>query len=431
MSKRSQTIHIPQYLHHKSSGTARVRIAGKEHSLGKFDSPSSYAKYDRLIDEWRAAGCPKTMTASHPRIDVIILKYLDFANGRYRPRSLDRTKHALRALRESYGDVRVCDFGPKSLKTVVYHLEHSGRLCRKEINARLSAIKHVFKWAASEELISQEKYQSMLTVEGLKQGKTTAHDYENVKPVPVEHVDMIEPFVSRQVWAVIQLQLLTGARGGEILCMRPVDVDTSGNIWTYQPSKHKNAHRGHHRRIYIGPKGKEILQPFLHRKIDAYCFSPAESECERRMRLNSQRRTPLSCGNKPGSNQRSNPKKQPGKFYTAGSYLYAIRKACDKAFPPPSDLARRRVQGKRSMRWETDAEWRDRLGPDRWNNLKRWQREHRWHPHQLRHSAATYLRKEFGLDAARIILGHRSAAITETYAERDEQIAIKIMMEIG
>ena len=35
--------------------------------------------------------------------------------------------------------------------------------------------------------------------------------------------------------------------------------------------------------------------------------------------------------------------------------------------------------------------------------------------------AATFLRKEFGLETARIILGHRSAAITEVYAELDQQ----------
>ena len=29
----------------------------------------------------------------------------------------------------------------------------------------------------------------------------------------------------------------------------------------------------------------------------------------------------------------------------------------------------------------------------------------RWHPHQLSHSAATRIRKEFGLDASRVILG--------------------------
>ncbi|MCD4824637.1 MAG: hypothetical protein K8S55_08520 [Phycisphaerae bacterium] len=45
--------------------------------------------------------------------------------------------------------------------------------------------------------------------------------------------------------------------------------------------------------------------------------------------------------------------------------------------------------------------------------------------------AATELRKEFGLEAARVILGHRSAAITEVYAEMDRQKAIDAMMKVG
>ena len=56
---------------------------------------------------------------------------------------------------------------------------------------------------------------------------------------------------------------------------------------------------------------------------------------------------------------------------------------------------------------------------------------HSWHPHQLRHNAATELRKEFTLETARIILGHHSAAVTEVYAERDEQEAIEAITKVG
>jgi integrase len=44
--------------------------------------------------------------------------------------------------------------------------------------------------------------------------------------------------VSRQVWALIQLQLLTGARAGELVGMRPIDLDTSGRIWMFSPQEH-------------------------------------------------------------------------------------------------------------------------------------------------------------------------------------------------
>jgi integrase len=60
-----------------------------------------------------------------------------------------------------------------------------------------------------------------------------------------------------------------------------------------------------------------------------------------------------------------------------------------------------------------------------------WRRLHRWHPHQLRHNAATHLRKEFGIEVARIILGHRSASMTEIYAELDDEKAKRVIQRIG
>jgi integrase len=54
-----------------------------------------------------------------------------------------------------------------------------------------------------------------------------------------------------------------------------------------------------------------------------------------------------------------------------------------------------------------------------------------WFPHQLRHSAATRLRKEFGLDAARAVLGHSSPVVTEVYAELDSAKAAEVMAKIG
>jgi integrase len=51
--------------------------------------------------------------------------------------------------------------------------------------------------------------------------------------------------------------------------------------------------------------------------------------------------------------------------------------------------------------------------------------------HHLRHNAATELRREFGIEAARIILGHHSTAVTEIYAEKDEQEAAAAIMKAG
>jgi len=49
----------------------------------------------------------------------------------------------------------------------------------------------------------------------------------------------------------------------------------------------------------------------------------------------------------------------------------------------------------------------------------------------LRHNAATTLRKEYGIELARIILGHASGFTTEIYAEADRRQAIDVVAKIG
>lgn len=65
------------------------------------------------------------------------------------------------------------------------------------------------------------------------------------------------------------------------------------------------------------------------------------------------------------------------------------------------------------------------------NEAKKWRKKHLWHPHQLRHNAATELRKEFGTEAARTVLGLSSTSITEVYAEMDFDTAQEIMGKVG
>lgn len=121
--------------------------------------------------------------------------------------------------------------------------------------------------------------------------------------------------------------------------------------------------------------------------------------------MHKQRKTPLDQGNAPGSHCKKKPVKTPGPRYRGDSYRRAIKYALIKAFPVPPGLTPPQA-----------AQWR---------------REHHWHPHQLRHNAATQLRKEFGIDAAQTILGHKNLVVTQVYAEKDEEAAVKIMKQFG
>lgn len=158
----------------------------------------------------------------------------------------------------------------------------------------------------------------------------------------------------------------------------------------------------------------------------------AEAEEKRRQDMHARRKTPMSCGNRPGTNNVNLPSRMPGDRYTTDSYRRAIARACGVAFPPPPHLARAKVKAKKGLRWESKAEWKQRLGPDRWAELRLWVKDHCWHPHQLRHTAGTSIRRQFGLEAAQITLGHSSALVTEAvYAERDMEKVVEIMRKIG
>ena len=114
--------------------------------------------------------------------------------------------------------------------------------------------------------------------------------------------------------------------------------------------------------------------------------------------------------------------KRPGERYDTPAYRRAIEYATAKAFPLPAALARRRGES-----WPA---CRKRLGK-RWAEAVAFRKLHHWHPHQLRHTFATILRKSFGLDHAQKSLGHSHSAVTERYAEVALEKAMEVAQAIG
>jgi integrase len=205
---------------------------------------------------------------------------------------------------------------------------------------------------------------------------------------------------------MVRFQRLTGCRPAEVCILRACDVDTSGEVWSYRPESHKTEHRGRNRLIFIGPKAQDVLRPYLLRDTTSYCFVPAESEKKRRAEVHTRRRTPLCYGNRPGTNRRRRPRRFPGDHYTTAGY----RRAIDRAVV----LANRRAA--------QEAQARSEEPPATIPS---------WSPNQLRHTAATEIRRAYGLEAAQTVLGHAKADVTQVYAERDAALAAEVMRKIG
>jgi integrase len=393
---------------------AYVRIDGKKINLGRYGTPESYERYAELIKALRGE-TPPPQAPEPPQephdltISELLVQYLAYAVEYYQAGSgkkteVDDLKHVLRTLRRLEGATLAKDFGPLKLKAVrqaFIEMNHS----RAYINKNVDRIRRVFKWAAADELIPASVPQALSMVAGLKRGRTAAREPDPIQPVPDDVIEATLPFLPDVIADMVRIQRLTGMRGGEVVQLRPCDLDRSADVWVFRPATHKTQYRGRERVVFIGPKGQEILLRYLVRDSQTYCFRPVDSEEKRLAELHRNRKTPLSCGNVPDSNRVENRKKQPGEAYTSNSYRRAIHRACDKAFPAPKSL-----KGKA---------------------LAEWQSSHRWCPHQLRHAAATEVRKNFGLEAAQIVLGHSAADVTQIYAERDLAKGLEVAKLIG
>jgi hypothetical protein len=167
-----------------------------------------------------------------------------------------------------------------------------------------------------------------------------------------------------------------------------------------------------------GPQAQQIIKPFLTTSLEAYLFSPqayVEALHRRRAEQRKTKRTPSELKRC----RKAKPRRVRAEGYNRRSYRVAISRACDKA---NAVALRNRAEdltavGRTAEEIQRELEGQ-RLVP-------------RWSPLQLRHTAATAIRAKYGVEAAKVILGHTKVETTQIYAERDLGKAQEIMAEIG
>jgi integrase len=386
----------PAMFLHKGTGQAVVKLAGRFVYLGAYGSEEAHVAYLRVVAEWRASG--GVVAARVVTVDHVIAGYWRHAEVYYckdgKPTSeLSVLKLAMRYLHQLYGSVPAVEFGPLALKACRERMIDAG-LARTTINGFVSRIRQAFRWAVEGELVPGPVLQALQAVSGLKRGRSRAKEYEPIRPVDRGAVEAVLPHVARQVAAMVELQWLTGMRPQEVVQMRMAEIDRGGRVWLYRPRDHKVEHHGMDRVIPIGPKAQAVLVPFLSLDPLAAMFSPKDAEMERRAAMRAARKSkvwPSHSNQARHARRRARGSEVQGlrDCYDTHSYRRAIARGCEAAGIPS------------------------------------------WSPNQLRHSAASRIRKELGIEAAQAVLGHRQLETTQVYAAVNLAHAVEAMERLG
>lgn len=388
------------------SGQSVVRIDGQDFYLGKHGSPESHARYAVLVAEYRRGNLslpegfgirdidklagPLVMPGGlthHAEQGPILVKHVaigfcDEADRRGGDAAtLAMFRDIADDLVDKFGEMPADEFGPRSLKSLRDTWEQSGRFCRRYVNTRVNTVIRFFRSAVANELCEESVHRRLRTLEPLRRGHSVARDNPERQAADLEIVRATAEHLTPTLRDMVAVQVSTGMRPTELLTMRPCDIDRTADVWLYRPASHKNINKGKSRTIAIVDHVRAIIENYLNRPSEAYLFSPAESERERKAIMRLHRKSKVQPSQLDRSKAaRSRP---PRSRYTADSYRRAIRYACQKAKVTP------------------------------------------WTPYEIRHLTAVVVRDALGLESSQAILGHSDIRTTQRYAKQTNEKLIQ------
>jgi integrase len=427
-----------KYVRKDGSAWARTVLFCQTIHLGPYGSKISHDRFAACQARWRARRAeierePANVPASPcgkmaQRVEDLLAHFWVYAERHYRApdgqakKELANYRAALRPLKRLCGDMAIEEFGPRALREVRDAMATGAWMtdeekeecrargrpvgwCRRVVNRNLARLRTMFRWLETDELLDAGRVASLCKIRGLEMEELGVRESNDRLPVPECDLAATLPRLRHAVRALVELQLLTGARPSELVKLRARDLRRDGafevgnagmltsvpGCWAYAPLRHKNSFRGkkHSRVILFGPKAQAVLAPFLaNRQEDDYLFSPRETVAAWRAEQRRKRKTKVQ----PSQVCRATPcpRRRPGAHYTVGSYARAIYTACGQEPVIPA-----------------------------------------WSPYRLRHNAATRLRDQFGWEIARLILGHSTVQTTQIYVLDSWAKAGEAMQQTG
>lgn len=176
-----------------------------------------------------------------------------------------------------FGETFVDEFGPLRFRTMRDQMVNGdpdavdvkgNRKPRKSwsrptVNRQAKRIRQIFRWSVSWEMVPTSVVTALETVPSLAIGETTATEPEPRLAVPQSDVDAVRKELKPKYRDMLDLQLLTGARPGEILKLTGEMLERRKDCWIAELHEHKSSRKGKRRFLVFNETAQAILQRYL------------------------------------------------------------------------------------------------------------------------------------------------------------------------
>jgi integrase len=388
---RKKISRVPKLCRHKARDLGYVTDPETKKAiyLGPWGAHETRRAYERWVADYIAShNVQHPLPRGEGTIKQLVEKYILFARDYYRKPGTRTVTSEYNCVRQAllelknWFDVPCAEFKPSDLIAVRQQVinrkqvSQNGKPSSKQlsistINAIVTRLKRMFKKGVEWEFVPAATWQALSCVSNLSwRTAPNLKDTAPIKPVDIEHVRAVMPYLKPKFQLMLETHLQTGMRVTELCSMRWREISKYNEaLYAYKPTEHKTKHRGVDKVIFLRAELVERMRELPRRGASAendFVF--------------------ISWG-------RGKSKKYLGQVYPTG-YRTAINRAirfCNAAL---------REQGKTEI-------------PT-------------WCPLQIRHSVATMVRQLHGLEAAQAMLGHASIEATQIYAEKRTELAAKI-----
>lgn len=267
-------------------GSAFVRLSDRDHYLGPWPDPAGppppavQAKYHELVARWVAGGRKPLArageTAGPVLVKDLIARFVEHLRADYPAGSREPEQYelALRPLADLFALEPGAALSAKAVETARDGMIRRG-WSRRHVNRAVGRVKRLVKWAVRSDLVPPQCLHSVLAVEPLRPGQRGVQETPKRRPATEEDVAAVCAHLTAPVAAMVRLCWLTGMRPGEVRRLTAAELDRSDpGVWVYRPARHKTAWAGAGRCVAIGPRGIELLRPWLARAGEGPVFSP-------------------------------------------------------------------------------------------------------------------------------------------------------------